>query len=310
MPETNNYYDILGVDEDASAKEIKKAYRDLARKYHPDRNPDKPNAEERFKEVQEAYSVLSDKEKRQEYDARRRFGGGFGGFGGNGGRRTYRSPEGFNVRFEQGRGGFDESDNFGGFGDLFSSFFGGRSGAERDPFTQRRPRRGGRDIETTLRISFEDALRGGKREVTLPDGEKIRIDIPKGVRSGFKIRLRDRGESGPRGRRGDLYVTFEVEEHPRFRRKGDDLYLTETVDALEAMLGTERRIPTPYGQHIKVTIPPGTQPDEKLRLRGQGIKTAEATGDLYVEVDVTIPENLSEAQRETLRKAAEKAHLK
>lgn len=312
MPQTKDYYDILGVDEDASAKEIKKAYRDLARKYHPDRNPDKPGAEERFKEIQEAYSVLSDEEKRKEYDARRRFGGGFGGFEGNGGRRTYRSPEGFDVRFEQGGGGFE---GFGGIGDIFNSFFGGRGGGGRDPFTQRqqqrsRTRGGGRDVETTLRISFEDALRGGKREVTLPDGEKIRIDIPKGVRSGFKIRLRGRGEPGPTGQRGDLYVTFQVDDHPRFRRKGNDIYVTEEVSAIEAMLGTERRIPTPYGQRIKVTIPAGTQPGEKLRLRGQGVKTEKETGDLYVEIEVTIPEDLSTSQREALRKAAEKANLK
>jgi molecular chaperone DnaJ/curved DNA-binding protein len=311
MPQTQDYYDILGVDEDASAKEIKKAYRDLARKYHPDRNPDKPDAEERFKEIQEAYSVLSDDEKREEYDARRRFGGGFGGqgFGGNGGRQR-RSPEGgFDVRFEQG------GEGFGGIGDIFSSFFGGRGGGgaqTRDPFSQRQQRQasGGRDVETTLRISFDDALRGGKREVTLPDGETIRIRIPKGVRSGFKIRLRGRGEAGPRGQRGDLYVTFQVGDHPRFRRKGDDIYVTEEVDAIEAMLGTERQIPTPYGQHIKITIPAGTQPGEKLRLRGQGVQTEDrGTGDLYVEVDVAIPKNLSDAQRETLRAAAEKANL-
>ena len=282
MPQTKDYYTILGVDEDASAKEI-------------------------FKEIQEAYSVLSDKEKRKEYDTRRRFGGGIGGggFGGNGGRQRRSSPGGgFNVRFEQG------GEGFGGIGDIFNSFFGGRGGA--DPFTQRQQQRQtqGRDVETTLRISFDDALRGGKREVTLPDGEKVRISIPKGVRSGFKIRLRGRGEPGPRGQRGDLYVTFQVADHPRFRRKGNDIYVTEEVDAIEAMLGTERRIPTPYGQHIKITIPAGTQPGEKLRLRGQGVKTKKETGDLYVEVDVTIPENLSESQREAIRRAAEKADLK
>lgn len=311
MPHTKDYYDILGVDEDASAKEIKKAYRDLARKYHPDRNPDKPKAEERFKEIQEAYSVLSDQEKRDQYDAQRRFGGfgGQQGFGQNGGRAP---GGGFDVRFEQGQPG----EGFGGFGDIFNSFFGGggqggRGGQTRSPFGQQQRRRAkGNDVETTLRISFDDALRGGKREVTLPDGETIRIDIPKGVRSGFKIRLRNRGEPGPRGERGDLYVTFKVGDHPRFRRKGDDIYATETVDAIEAMLGTERRIPTPYGQRIKVTIPAGTQPGEKLRLRGQGVRTgAGSPGDLYVEVDVTIPDNLSEAQRDALRTAAEKANL-
>jgi len=306
MPETKDYYDILGVDEDASAKEIKKAYRNLARKYHPDRNPDKPDTEERFKEIQEAYSVLSDEDKRDQYDARRRFGGfgGQQGFGQNGGR----APGGFDVRFEQGQRG----ESPGGFGDIFNSFFGGggRGGQARSPFGGQQQRTKGQDVETTLRISFDDALRGGKREVTLPDGEAIRIDIPKGVRSGFKIRLRGRGERGPRGERGDLYVTFKVGDHPRFRRKGDDIYVTESVNAIEAMLGTERRIPTPYGQRIKVTVPAGTQPGEKLRLRGQGVRTASGSpGDLYVEIDVTIPDDLSKAQRDALQKAAEKANL-
>ena len=308
MPQTKDYYDILGVDEGASAKEIKKAYRDLARKYHPDRNPDKPNAEDRFKEIQEAYSVLSDEEKRDQYDARRRFGGfGGQGFGQNGGRAP---GGGFDVRFEQGRA----DEGFGGFGDIFNSFFGGSDsrggGQTRSPFGQQQRRTKGNDVETTLRISFDDALRGGKREVTLPDGETIRIDIPKGVRSGFKIRLRGRGERGPRGERGDLYVTFKVGDHPRFRRKGDDIYVTEAVSAIEAMLGTERRIPTPYGQRIKITIPPGTQPGEKLRLRKQGVRSGSGTpGDLYVEIDVTIPDDLSEEQRKTLQAAAKKANL-
>ncbi len=305
MPQTKDYYDVLGVDEGASAKEIKKAYRDLARKYHPDRNPDKPNAEERFKEIQEAYSVLSDEEKRDQYDAQRRFGGfGGQGFGQNGGR----APGGFDVRFEQGR----PEDGSGGFGNIFNSFFGGGPGSQTgSPFgQQQRHRTKGNDVETTLRISFDDALRGGKREVTLPDGETIRIDIPKGVRSGFKIRLRGLGEPGPRAERGDLYVTFKVADHPRFRRKGDDIYITETVSAIEAMLGTERRIPTPYGQRVKVTVPAGTQPGEKLRLRDQGVRTDSGSpGDLYVEIDVTIPDNLSKAQRDTLRTAAEKANL-
>ena len=118
------------------------------------------------------------------------------------------------------------------------------------------------------------------------------------------------GEPGPRAERGDLYVTFKVADHPRFRRKGDDIYITETVSAIEAMLGTERRIPTPYGQRVKVTVPAGTQPGEKLRLRDQGVRTDSGSpGDLYVEIDVTIPDNLSKAQRDTLRTAAEKANL-
>jgi len=317
MPKTQeDLYDILGVDEDASKKEIKKAYRDLARKHHPDRNPDDPDAEEKFKRIQKAYSVLSDEEKRKQYDAKRQFGGGFGGVNGGRGAWGGQSAGGPEVRFEQG--GFDDVfGERGGLGDIFESFFGGRGvgGARRsDPFQQRRsrgqqrtrggPQRqrrgGGQDIETTLRLSFEEALEGGRKHVELPTGESIRLKIPKGVRNGYKIRLRNRGQAGPSGERGDLYVTFEVDDHPRFRRKGDDIYITETVGAFEAMLGTKRRIPTPYGQRIEVTIPAGTQPGEKLRLKNQGVKTEKEPGDLYVEVDVSIPSDLNEVQRETL----------
>lgn len=305
MPQTKDYYDILGVDDDADQREIKKAYRELARKHHPDRNPDDPESEDRFKEIQEAYSVLSDNEKRRQYDQQRRFGGEFGGFNGGQGSWSRGGPE---VRFEQG--GFGG----GGLGDIFENFFGGgarpggQQGRARDPFSQQRrqPARG-QDVETTLRLSFDEALRGGRKQVRLPGGETIRLKIPKGVRNGTKIRLRGKGQAGPTGERGDLYVTFKVGDHARFRRKGDDVYLTETVDAFEAMLGTERRIPTPYGQNVKLTIPAGTQPGEKLRLKGQGVRSDDGTGDLYVEVDVHIPTDLTEAQRDALRTAADDA---
>ena len=324
MPQTKDLYDILGVDEDASKEEIKKAYRTLARKHHPDRNPDSPNAEEKFKEIQKAYSILSDEEKRQQYDAQRRFGGG--GFGGPNGARGFGGRQGAGgpeIRFEQGN--FDDVfGGRGGLGDIFESFFGGRGGATQgqDPFRQQRgqqqgPRQrrrsgrpSGQDIETKLQLSFEEALHGGRREVELPTGESIRLNIPQGVRNGYKIRLKGRGQAGPTGERGDLYVTFEVGDHPRFRRKGDDIHLTESIDVFEALLGTERRIPTPYGQRIKLSIPAGTQPGEKLRLRGQGVKTDDGQGDLYVKVDVDIPTDLTDAQRETLREAAEEVGLR
>lgn len=320
MPQTKDLYDVLGVDEDASQKEIKKAYRELARKHHPDRNPDDANAEEKFKQIQKAYSILSDEEKREEYDARRRFGGGAGGFGGGQGswRQSAGGPE---IRFEQGN--MNEAfGGGGGLGDIFESFFGGagsRGGTRsRDPFGQQRQQRqrrqrrdqpSGQDIETSLRLSFQEALQGGRKKVELPTGESIRLDIPKGVRNGYKIRLKGRGKRGPRGGRGDLYVTFKVNDHPRFRRKGDDIYLTETIGLFDALFGTERQVPTPYGQHLKLTIPAGTQPGEKLRLKNQGVKTDDGQGDLYVEIDVNIPENLSDEQESILREAAEEANL-
>ena len=319
MPTTKDYYDVLGVDRDASQKQIKKAYRKLAQKYHPDRNPDDTAAEERFKEVQEAYDTLGDPDKRKQYDRGGR--NPFGGRGPAGGQNPFGNGQnpfgsGTRVRFEQrGEGGTSFGDLFGGAGgggglnDLFGQFFGGaRAGAGRQQ--QRGGRRqSGRDVETTLRLSFEKALRGGPTEVRISGGDSIRINIPKGARPGMKIRLRGRGKTDPVGRQGDLYVTFDVADHPRFERRGDDLHLTEEVGVFEAMLGTERRIENAYGQHIRLRIPPGTQPGESLRLKGQGVKTDKGVGDLYVNIEVDIPRDLTDAQKERLRAAAAKAGL-
>jgi molecular chaperone DnaJ/curved DNA-binding protein len=323
MPQAKDLYDVLGVDDDASQEEIKKAYRTLARKHHPDRNPDDPNAEEKFKEIQQAYSILSDEEKREQYDAQRRFGGGGGPGGGRGAWGQSAGRGGRDVHFEQGN--FDEAfGDRGGLGDIFESFFGGGSGGggtrSRAPFGQRQQQQqrqqrqrsrqpSGQDIETTLRLSFREALEGGRKQAELPTGESIRLKIPKGVRDGFKIRLKGRGKRGPTGQRGDLYVTFEVGDHPLFDRKGDDVYLTETISMFEAVFGTEVRVPTPHDQHLELSIPPGTQPGEKLRLKGQGIETDDGQGDLYVEIDVDIPTNLSRRQRKTLHEAGKAANL-
>ena len=331
MPQTKDLYDVLGVDEDASQEEIKKAYRTLARKHHPDRNPDDPDAEETFKEIQKAYSILSDEEKREQYDAQRRFGGSrsFGGAGGDRGAWGQPGPGGPEIRFEQGS--FDEAfrgHGGSGLGDVFERFFGGTTGGRRTrgraPFDQRqqqhrqrqhqqrRGRKGGQDVETTLRLSFQEALEGGRKQVELPTGESIRLKIPTGAKDGTKIRLKGRGQRArqPSGQRGDLYVTFKVGDHPRFDRAGDDIHLMESIGMFEAVFGTEVRVPTPYGQNLKLTVPAGTQPGEKLRLEGQGVKTDDGQGDLYVEIDVDIPKDLSRSQRNALREAAEKANLR
>lgn len=314
MAEVKDYYKVLGVSEGASAEEIKKAYRKLARIYHPDRNPDKPHAEERFKEIQQAYDVLSDDKKRREYDLMRKNPfGAFGGFDTSRGGRYYRAPDGTYVRFEQGGdggSGFDFGDLGGSFSDLFSRFFGGAGPIPREePFQQARRSRtqagpAGRDIETKVNLTFEQALQGGRTEVVLPDGTKVRLTIPKGVKPGLKVRLRGQGAAGLGGQRGDLYVTFEVAPHPRFRREGNDLYTTVTIDAFEAMLGAKRSFTNAYGQQVKLSIPKGTQPGDRLRLREQGVQTDEGTGDLYVEIEVTIPKNLTAEQQEMLRKVA------
>ncbi|MFQ5571625.1 MAG: DnaJ domain-containing protein, partial [Rhodothermales bacterium] len=230
MQTVKNYYDTLGVSEKAGAEEIKKVYRKLAREYHPDRNPDKPNAEARFKEIQEAYSVLSDPKKRREYDMMRKnpFGAFGSGFSTRNGDRFYRAPDGTYVRYPSADDTSDFDlfgDSLGGIGDFFSRLFGG------EPEAKSSPRGRARDVESTVRLSFDQALRGGKTEIEVPGGKKIRITIPKGVRPGLKIRLKERGRAGSNGKRGDLYVTFDVEDHPTFRREGDDLYVTEQINA-------------------------------------------------------------------------------
>lgn len=311
MPAVTDYYAVLGVSEDASAKEIKKAYRALARELHPDRNPDDPAAEARFKEVQQANAVLGDAAKRKAYDASRRNpfagAGGFEGFGSPpGGGRVYRAPDGTYVRVDAsgagpGQRGEDEYafGSGGGLGSIFEQFFGGQGG----PGTSGpSPARDGRDVESRLRLTFEDALAGGPHEVTIPSGQTVRLTVPKGAHDGLKIRLRGKGEPSPdgRGTPGDLYITFQVTPDARFRRDGDDLVATETVSAVEAMLGTLREVRTAAGKTVRLRIAPGTQPGTRLRLKGQGVETDTKTGDLYVEIAVDVP-TLSEAARESLK---------
>ena len=314
MAEVKDYYKILGVDEKADADTIKKAYRKLARQYHPDRNPDDPKAEERFKEVQEANDILSDEKKRKEYDHIRK--NPFGAFGGRGfqtrgGNQYYQSSDGTYIRFDD-MGGGDFGDGFGGIGDFINRMFGGGGGPNpsADPFGRQRPPQRGRDVETHVSLSFEQALEGGKTDVLVPDGDRIRITIPKGVRDGYKIRLKERGEaSRSGGPRGHLFVTFDVAEHPRFRREGDDLYTTVEINAFEAMLGTEQHLTNAYGRRIKLPIPAGTQPGATLRLRNQGVKTEKGTGNLYVEINVAVPQNLTDEQQAAVREAGEQTGL-
>ena len=294
-----DFYEILGVEETADAAAIKKAYRGLARKYHPDKNPDDKESERKFKEIQEAYEILSDSEKRKKYDAMKKNPLGSGSFDDffstEGGTRFYRAPDGSYVRTEFGGAGQGE-DQFGdgGLGDVFSRFFGGGQPQEQ---SGRRVRT--KPTETTVQLSFEQSLTGGKLKVALPDGERISLSIPRGVRDGFKVRLKGRGAPTGRGR-GDLFVTFRVNESGEFRRVADDLYTTVTISAVQAMLGHSRNIENAYGETVKLTVPVGIQPGEKLRLRGQGVRTDEGTGDLYVEVKVSIPRNLSAKQRRAL----------
>ncbi len=332
MPAIPNYYETLGVAEDAPAAEIKKAYRRLARDYHPDRNAGDEKAEERFKEVQAAYDTLGDADKRKQYDRMRRdpFAGRGADFGPgmSGGGRFYRAPDGTYVRVEPTGfgpdGGFAFNDDgpgdIGGLGDLFGRFFGGEreaaggspfggfGGAPRERSAGHSAERGG-DVESTLRLSFEEAVAGGKREVTLPSGDTVRITVPEAVERGTRVRLRGQGDPGPAGERGDLYLTYEVRPSARFERDGLDLTATETVNVAEAMLGTTRTIRNAYGEGIRVTIPAGTQPGERLRLRGQGLRRKDERGDLYVEIAVAVPKDLPDEAQADVRAWAERIGL-
>ena len=300
MPPAKDYYKILGVKKGDDDAAIKKAYRKLAREYHPDKNPDDPNAEARFKEVQEAYDILSDPKKRRQYDmfGQNPFGGqgGFRDFTSRGGSQYYRAPDGSYVRVDgDGLGDMFGGEGFGGFGDIFSRFFGGQQDEQ--------PSAPG-EQELSIKLPFKTALNGGKVRVRLPSGKDVRLTIPKGVRAGYRVRLKGGGASG----NSNVIVVFEIEDDIRFKRVADDLYMSVEISPFEAMLGTSRNLKNAYGRTIKVTIPAGTQPGAVLRLRGQGIELEDSTkGDLYVEVAIAIPTNLTDQQKEALRKAARQA---
>lgn len=319
--EFKDYYKVLGVNPDASEKEIKSAYRRLARKYHPDVNPNDPQAEERFKEINEAYEVLSDPEKRrkydqmrQQYEAWKRAGGrgtfdwsrwATGGAGGYGPGRVhveYVSPEDLRDFADL----FGDLGGLGGFSDFFETFFGGAS-ARRQP----RPRRG-RDIEQPIQITLEEAFHGGTRRIRWEDGSTVEVRIPRGIGTGKRIRVRGKGMPGVGGGEpGDLYLKVEVLPHPTFERRGDDLYVKVPVDLYTAVLGGEIPVPTMTGQ-VMLKIPPGTQNGKIFRLRGLGmpkLRNPDQRGDLYAEVVVKVPTSLTPEERrlfEQLRDLARK----
>ncbi len=305
--EYKDYYEILGVDRNASQEEIKRAYRRLARKYHPDMNKGDATAEEKFKEINEAHEVLSDPEKRQKYD---QFGAHWQQFARAGGRpedfnwdvwRT--QPGGFYTRqvspedLEQLFGGL------GGFSDFFETLFGGFGRAGGADFARQRVRRPqrGQDAEHTVQITLEEAHRGTTRLLQWEDGRKIEAKIPPGVRTGSRVRLRGQGGRGVMGgARGDLYLKIEVLPHPLFTRQGDDLRTTVPVGLYDAVLGGEVEVAA-IDRRVKLTIPPGTQNGQVFRLRGLGmpnIRNPEKRGDLLVKVNVILPKDLTPRERE------------
>jgi DnaJ-class molecular chaperone len=307
-----DYYEILGVNRGASTDEIQKAYRKLAKKYHPDLNPDDKTAQKKFKEVQQAYDVLSDDKKRQMYD---QFGPAFEQAG-QGGWSGQVPPGWEGVDFSQmfgggagGRGGGQMPPDL---EDLLRQFTGGGFGGgfEGSPQPRRRSRRGptpGADLQHDLDVPFRTAVTGGEATIRIrrPHGdvETITVKIPAGIEDGKSIRLRGQGEPSPNaGPAGDLLVTIHIGSHPHFRRDGLDLTVEVPVTLAEAALGGKVDVPTPHGT-ITMTIPPGTSSGRKIRAKGYGIRTKEGDrGDLYAEILIAVPQHVDETSADLIRK--------
>jgi len=376
MPQTKDFYSVLGVSPSASQDEIKKAYRKLAKKYHPDANASDAKAAERFKEISEANNVLGDAQKRKQYDEMRRLGAFDGGFGGFGGARSSRGGArgggaGQTINFQD----FDIG-GLGGLGDLFSSMFGG--GESRQSAKPPGPEKG-QTVEATLDIPFRTAARGGKVPIDLEvreecgtclgtgaapgtslricpecsgrgvisfgqggfavnrpcpvclgrgqvptepcptchgSGEirarrKVLINVPAGVDTGSKIRLKGQGGKGTKGAAaGDLIITFNVLADKFYRRDGLDVIATVPLNIAQATLGTTISVRTLDGKKVKLKIPPGTPSGKRFRVRGQGIQKGEKKGDLIVEVSIQVPEKLSEEQERMMKEFAESGGMK
>lgn len=297
-----DFYEVLGVTREATADEIKRAYRKLARKYHPDLNPNDKKAEASFKEVQEAYDVLSDSSKRDQYD---RFGAaGFeqGEAGPRSRSYTWSSRQGGGPQ-----GGF-EYEGGGGFEDILGGLFGGRfgrGGGRRGPAFADMP---GEDVETELKIPFLKAVQGGDIDVEVSgrDSKRLSIKIPPGVHDGARLRLAGKGRPSPTGgAAGDLIVLVRVEPHPVFTRKGNDVYVEVPVSIGEAVLGASIDVPTLDGT-ILVSVPPGTSSGQKLRLRGKGVPGKQGRGDQYVLVKIVVPKTVDEESRKLIEEFSQK----
>lgn len=304
-----DFYKILGVSKDVSPAELKKAYRKLARKYHPDANPGNAAAEAKFKEISEAHAVIGDPEQRKEYDAVRAMGGGarftapggagqaggfedvFGGmFGGGGGRQQ-------SYSFQQG--GFDDMlggvfGRGGGFG-TSSGGFRGHGGPSR-----------GLDVVATATIDFITAVHGDQITLQTQDGRPIKVKIPAGVADGQKIKLRGKGQPSPDGgESGDIVLTITVRKHPVFEREGLNLRVMVPITFVEAALGATIEVPTLGGPPVKLRVAPGTPSGRVLRVKGRGVTTPKGVGDLLAVVQVAVPSHLSKEAEERLEAFAE-----
>ncbi len=311
-----DYYEVLGVTKTSTPDEIKKAYRKLALKYHPDRNKDNKEAEETFKKISEAYAVLSDKEKRQQYDT---FGSegfqqrysqedifkgsnlgdilrefGIGGFGGGGFRTSSGGGSPFDIFFQQAAGGM------GGGG---QAAYGARQ--------YRQPAKGA-DLIFELSISLKEVLTGVEKTISLRRGgkqENVTVKVPAGMEEGKKLRLSGKGQPSPEGGHpGDLFLLIKIQPHKTFTRDGSDLIMEHKIPFSSACLGDDVNVPTLEGKKFKVKVPAGVQQTSKLRLKGHGLPKGPkgARGDIFVKILVKIPKKLSEDQKETVSQLKEK----
>jgi curved DNA-binding protein len=301
MSETD-YYKMLGVNKNASDAEIKKAYRKLAMKYHPDHAKDDKKAEEKFKQISEAYAVLSDKEKRKQYDE----------FGSAGFQQRYSQEDIFK--------GFDFSDIFKEFGFGGSNFFTGRKGGMRfsfgsgSPFAsqpgQRAPVKGS-DLIYELPLTLQEVASGTTKTVSFQHegrSEKMTVKIPKGMVTGKKLRISGKGESSPYGGpSGDLFIKTKLVDDPLYRSEGFDLYINREIKLSEAILGTSISIPTLDGKELSLKIPAGTRHKTKMRLTGRGLPHMKGggKGDLFIIIQVNVPKKLTREQRALVEKLAE-----
>jgi len=290
-----DFYKILGVDKSVSDAELKKVYRKLARTHHPDSNPDDPQAEAKFKEISEAYSVLSDPAERQEYDQIRtmaaggpRFTSGGGGAGG--------FDDIFGGMFGGQRPGGYTGGPSGGFGDLFQGLFGEPGGGYSQPVK-------GQDLNARITLDLATAVEGTTVSVEASSGKKIQAKIPAGVKDGQKVRLRGKGQPSPNGGKpGDVIITVGVPKHPVFSREDNHLRVVVPVTFAEAALGATIDVPTLDGERVRVKVPSGTQSGQVLRVRGRGVNAGGKMGDLLVELKVAVPSHMSSTAKAHLEK--------
>ena len=306
--EYKDYYNILGVSKNATQDDIKKAYRKLAVKYHPDKNSGSKAAEDKFKDIGEAYEVLKDPEKRKQYDQ----------LGANW--KQYQNagfdPSGFNFS-RGGPGGKyhyefqgDPSDMFGGsgFSDFFESFF-GRSGRNNRGYTEDDRDVPGSDLSGDVTITLQEAYYGTERVIDLGN-EKIRVKIKPGAYDGLKFRIKGKGQKGMTGTSGNLYLTINLQSHPVYERKGDNLFMEVPVDLFTALLGGKQKIVTLSGD-LNITIQEGTQNGKQLRLKGKGMPVygKSGYGDLIVKLNVSLPKQLNREQKELALKLKDSFHI-